>query len=59
MNYFAVMVSKEFNLPHVVNKNSIAYLDYCAAGYIEHFTGSKKECTAVADEMLEEIYTNY
>jgi hypothetical protein len=54
---FALLVSPDYNLPHVVSKNSTDYKDFLWAGYIEKESGSKREMHQLEEQMLEEIYS--
>jgi len=53
---FALLVSPDYNLPHVVSMNSIDYKDFKWAGYVEIDTGTKKEMFELHDSMIAEIY---
>lgn len=54
---FALLVSPDYNLPHVVSMNSTDYKDFLWAGYVEHSTGTKREMLELAEEMLQDIYS--
>jgi len=54
---FALLVSPDYNLPHVVSMNSTDYKDFLWAGYKEIDTGTKKDIQDLADTMLQEIYS--
>jgi hypothetical protein len=54
---FALLVSPDYNLPHVVSINSVDHRDFLCAGYKEIDTGTKREMWELAEEMLQEIYS--